>query len=402
MKRSGVLRVFLGFGGLTAAFLLLEAGLRLAGIDFGYPTFRVFDEQRGYAYRPNAQGWLKGEQIEEPVFIQINSQGLRDQEHNLSKAPSALRIAVLGDSYTAALEMPLERTFWWVAKEGLAASPGFQDRPVEIMNFGVSGYGTAQELITLRRRVWAYDPDVVLLAFCTGNDISNNVRELEENQQIPFFVLEGNRLHLDDSFRKNVAWRTRQSRPFQLYYQALEHVRCLQLVSRAKNALQNARGGLAQANLPPTAGEEPGLDSLVYRPPADATWKKAWTVTERLLLEMRDEVHARGARFLLVTLSNGIQVHPDSNLRRQFQEQMGVSDLFYPERRLQEFSDQHDIALLALAPLLHREAQSRGVFLHGFGPRLGEGHWNAQGHRLAGRLIAQKLRTLLAHEEAAL
>src|SRR5438445_13415775 len=73
-------------------------------------------------------------------------------------------------------------------------------QPFEIINFGVSGYGTAQELQILRHRVWAYSPDMILLAFLTGNDIRNNSRALERDDRIPYFVHQGKDLVLDDRF----------------------------------------------------------------------------------------------------------------------------------------------------------------------------------------------------------
>jgi len=43
------------------------------------------------------------------------------------------------------------------------------DRPVEVINFGVPGYNTAQEANLLEDVVAAWDPDLVVLQFC-GND----------------------------------------------------------------------------------------------------------------------------------------------------------------------------------------------------------------------------------------
>jgi hypothetical protein len=48
--------------------------------------------------------------------------------------------------------------------------------------------------------------------------------------------------------------------------------------------------------------------------------------------------------------------------------------------------------VITLAPELQAYAEKNGSFLHGFGSNLGNGHWNAVGHRVAGELIAQKLR----------
>ena len=73
----------------------------------------------------------------------------------------------------------MEDTFWSVMERELGQCALFAGRRVEVINFGVSGYGTVQELMTLRHYVWDYDPDVVVLAFTTGNDVRNNLRALE-------------------------------------------------------------------------------------------------------------------------------------------------------------------------------------------------------------------------------
>ena len=54
----------------------------------------------------------------------------------------------------------------------------------------MSNYGTAQELLTLRQCVWRYDPDLVLLAFFTGNDVWDNSRALKNDPEVPYFSLE--------------------------------------------------------------------------------------------------------------------------------------------------------------------------------------------------------------------
>jgi hypothetical protein len=45
-----------------------------------------------------------------------------------------------------------------------------------------------------------------------------------------------------------------------------------------------------------------------------------------------------------------------------------------------------------LAPSMQQHADMSGQHLHGFpNTRMGEGHWNAAGHELASRLIADHL-----------
>ena len=64
-----------------------------------------------------------------------------------------------------------------------------------IVNAGVSGFGTDQELL-LTRRIWdKIKPDILVLMFCSANDRrdnSNNVRY--DDYQKPYFTIEGDAL----------------------------------------------------------------------------------------------------------------------------------------------------------------------------------------------------------------
>ena len=83
------------------------------------------------------------------------------------RRPGAYRIAVLGDSFVFGSGVAQDA----ILTRRLAAhlGPGF-----EIVNLGVPGYGTDQELLTLRRWGRKLAPDLVLLGFF-WNDIMENV-----------------------------------------------------------------------------------------------------------------------------------------------------------------------------------------------------------------------------------
>jgi len=102
-------------------------------------------------------------------------------------------------------------------------------------------------------------------------------------------------------------------------------------------------------------------------------------------------VTTRDARFLLIVGSNPIQAHPDRAVRERFKTYLGVDDLFYPNRRLSQLAGREQIEFLDLAPSLEQYADESHVFLHGFGKEIGNGHWNADGHRKVAELIAQKM-----------
>jgi len=380
MKRVGtkLLTIVLS---VIFALLIAEVFLRIAG--YSYPILTAPDQTFGVALRPGAQGWYRKEG---EAYIRINSDGLRDREHQKPKPANTMRIAVLGDSFAEALQLPLENTFWSVMEQRLGGCNALAGREVEVINFGVSGYGTAQELITLRHRVWDYQPDLVLLAVTTSNDIADNSRALK-GDDIPYFVIRNGELVLDESFKDSSFFRSHDSVRYRWLRRAADYSRVVQGIYQARYAFQSH----GSANSETTMGQvEQGHSPLVYLP-GDAVWEDAWRVTEKLLLVMRDEVTSRSAKFLVVTLSNGIQVNPDAAAREEFMKAFKIQDLFYPDKRIKALGEREGLSVLNLAPSLLDYATQNQAYLHGFGQNVGRGHWNAAGHRVAGELIAQRI-----------
>ena len=390
MKRLAV-NLGLVVGSLLVSFALGELALRAVG--FSYPNFWLPDEVTGSRLRPGIEGWTRAEG---EAYVKVNSRGLRDREHAMPKPPGIYRIAVLGDSYAEALSVDLDETFWWLLAQRLQACEFQPGKRIEAVNFGVSGYGTAQQLLTLRHRGWEYSPDLVLLAFFPGNDVRNNSAALEGEKRRPFFVLRGGELALDASFAEEP--RFLEARQIAVQRASLQDLHLYQLLRKLRagkfELSHNAPIAVALADGArevPSLGE-PGLDENVLREPPDSAWRDAWAVTEKLLLAMRDETAARGARFAVVVLSSAGAVYPDAALRRRYAQVLGVEDLFYPERRLRALGEQHGIAVVTLGEDMQRHADATGAYLHGFrNTRLGFGHWNEAGHALAADLIARRL-----------
>jgi hypothetical protein len=371
---------------------LCEVGLRAAGKSF--PQFGRPDALLGQSAIPLAEGWYT---VEGRAYLRFNAAGFRDRDHPLAKPPDHLRIAVLGDSFTEARQVELEQTFWSIAERELGSCAALAGETPEVMNFGYEGYGTAQELLLLRQRVWAYQPDRVVLVFFVGNDLRNNSKTLQKGGR-PYFVYREDDLVIDASFNDSLGQRLRTgpigrgfydllpySRVLQLWFHALEQRRVAEKLARIE---EDAR--LAPQNL--VAGDEPGLDAQVYREPRDPDWRLAWRITEDLLRRVRDDVRAHGAHFLLVTVGTAIQVHPDPAQRARFAGVLDVPDLDYPDARLRAFAQREGIEILPLVPPLRRAAEASGECVHGTGHSLEcYGHWNATGHRIAGAELGRAL-----------
>jgi hypothetical protein len=396
--------------GFAIGAVIAELALRVSG--YSYPEFYQRDEVVGVSLRPGAEGWYRKEG---EAYVRINSDGLRDREHAIAKPQGTFRIAIVGDSYCEAFSVSLEETFWSVMEKELEKCDAFSGRKIEVINFGVSGYGTAQELLTLREKVWKYSPDLVLLAVTTNNDVTDNSHVLKQTDDVPYFIYQGAKLTLDDSFRNSRGFRLGSSRAGRLGSWLSAHSRLLQAIVHGQRGLKIrlASWRAKQSHDPEPVGApaakpvetpkapeksdlfarsaELGADNLVYLEPNNAVWNDAWRVTEGLMVEMRDEVAKGGAKFVIVTLSNGPQVLPDAKSREAFKSRFGISDLFYPDNRIKSLGTRERIPVITLAPELQNFAEHNNVFLHGFGQDIGNGHWNVTGNRVAGELIAKKI-----------
>ncbi len=376
----------LGLFLLSILFSALIAEAALRGLGVSYPIFHRLETSRGWAPWPA----IAGEYMEEGrARISNNQEGFRDREHGTQKPADVFRIAVLGDSFTEAQGIPIDKTFWSVIEQELERCEALDGRRVEVLNFGVSGYGTAQELATYRTNVKKYAPDMVLLAFFSGNDVWNNERALDGHSDRIYARVDGERVVID---RSNTATdRFRAKAFFRNAGNAIINVsRVLQVVRRAYVMVKLARKH--QRRETGVIFDPDAPQNRVFAPPQDETWRRAWQTTEDLLTTLSREASAAGARFLLVALSNPPQIHPDPKVRERFAQEMGVDDLSYPDRRLAEFAAAAGIEFVALAPALRQRAEEETLFLHGFeNSVLGVGHWNESGHRAGGEILAAHL-----------
>ena len=172
------------------AFLLSEIALRLMGWSPLYVSperdrFWKYDSLLGWAHQPGQEGIFETPQFR--TFVRINQKGLRDREHSYERPDDTRRILVIGDSFAWGYGVEESERFSQLLETSLG---------VEVVNAGVSGYSTDQELLWFRGEGIKYDPDLVILVFA-GNDMGDNYRQLVNTIYYkPQFVKQEGRLIL--------------------------------------------------------------------------------------------------------------------------------------------------------------------------------------------------------------
>jgi hypothetical protein len=137
---------------------------------------------RGYIRLDADLGWsvnsngvaLKPYDDPDPELYRANGQGIRSShEYQREPANDVVRVAVFGDSFTHAddVQNDLAWTTIWEKSHS----------NIEVLNFGVPGYGTDQAYLRYQKHGKAFSPDIAVLGIMSEN-LNRNL-----NHFIPFY-----------------------------------------------------------------------------------------------------------------------------------------------------------------------------------------------------------------------
>ena len=374
--------IFISFF-ILLIFLLIEIILRFLNVE--YPIFQKHDPIRGFSLLENSSGnWNR----EGNGHVSINSKGLRDIEHDIKKPTNTIRIVILGDSMAEARSVNLNDTFWRKLNSNLSKCINFhKGKEIEVINFGVSEYGTTQQYLTLKNNVWEYNPDLIILAFYSGNDVSDNLKSLSKKKYRPYFLFnEEGGFEIDKSYLNSKPYKILSSLPGRFFIKFSQYSRIAQIIREFYVQMYFKR-----TNKKPYKDKSDFERASVYNP-INSDWSKAWSITEKIIKMIDVEIKNQKKEFILASLSTPIQVHPDDKKVKKFKEENNIDDIFYPEKRLENFSKKNSIKFIQIAKKMKKAALEKSIFFHGFNnTKIGTGHWNKTGHELASKLISKEI-----------
>jgi GDSL-like lipase/acylhydrolase family protein len=152
-------------------------------LDPEVPRLLTLDPRLGWRYRAGYRDSVNS----------ISVQGLRGaREYARKPAPGTLRVAAYGDSFVYGTEV-VDSAAWPAQAERLF--PG-----LEVLNYGVGGYGVDQAYLRYCLEGSALSPQIVIIGFATDDmrRVVNVYRRFISNRELPLvkprFVLDGDGL----------------------------------------------------------------------------------------------------------------------------------------------------------------------------------------------------------------
>jgi hypothetical protein len=357
--RSWMLNVLLAAGALSLALGVSELAVRLLapqpiglshqdryGLALHYPGITRFLPQYGHA-------------------VSFNSVGMRDREHTFEKPAGTFRILLLGDSFMEALQVPADSMLATLMERDLSRETG---RPVEVVNAGVSGWGTGDELRYLTRYGRAYHPDLVVVAMTLHNDISDNLRREWYTTRDGALV---------DRDPRPLPWL--QFKVLGLKAFLATHVEIYQLLRRGRH-----RGDMQQAA---QALNTHVIKLLTVPSPPDIV--SGWQLTDRLLEAIRDTSKAVGAPMALILLPLRVQLADTTfvHFAKRAGRPLDRMSMYQPQTMIRGMADSLHVPVTDLLPAFRQwtAIDKAPLYLDW------DGHWNDAGHRLAANVVVQDL-----------
>ncbi len=396
--------------GIIAALLMLEIGLRLVPqatinnlIERSSQRLVLYrlDPRIGWSLKPGGETVITTKD-DRAIPIQVNSLGLRDTEHTYQKPPGVFRLLMLGDSFTEALDVELEESYPYLVEQCLTSK---LNMPVEVINGGVSGYGTPEEYLFYLNEGIKYQPDLVVWMLYTGNDFTDLFRTLQTRFVAGFG---GYQFRLEDGDLEKtwvsweypndntVTWPELLLRRYSRVWRVLAHPE-----SKIHSSYRKWRAEIAASDQEKSS---PTLLNWRYymhttdfveneASPPEVT--QAWHLFSAVLDELQTQVIANDQQLVSVIIPADYQV--DRLAREQLIEMIlkpvpGAAELDWdvtePNRSLVHLLNSKNLPVLDLQPYLqaHYEAGKESLYFEGV-----EAHLNRDGQKLAAEVMCEWL-----------
>ena len=115
-----------------------------------------------------------------------------------------------------------------------------------------------------------------------------------------------------------------------------------------------------------------------------------------LALEISKDLEINNSELITLIVSRAEIVDYEEEYVKEMAKKNNISNIFYPEDRLENFGKQNNIPIISISRYMSDLNWSKNneiTKFHGFNSSdsLGTGHWNENGHKFAGEIIGKKI-----------
>ncbi|MFC1810885.1 hypothetical protein ACFLZH_05275 [Patescibacteria group bacterium] len=361
---------------LLILFVIAEGVSRLA---FKYtkegPTavnLEIFQESPTYVWG-HMPGAIDYHGYENPTpEIRINKLGLRDDELLKSKPDNTKRILVLGDSFTFGMGVSHKNIYTEILERILnEKEDGLR---YEVVNTGSIGYTTDNEFMLLKDKGLQLDPDMVIVGFFVGNDITEFRRHrwVTDDQDKLIKVID-TKHYVDE---KNRLRYKGEEEPLSYF---------LNFIKIRWEILTKKIGIYGNMNNGPTLTWPAFLEPDDEH--GDPNLPEYWNKVEEVFKQMKEMLDEHDVELVVVAIPMDVQT--DKKFWNKYPE-MYFDDEAYekmrPQTKLKELTDAMGIDFIDLLPYF-KDADPNEWYYH----EKTDPHWTIIGNELAAQTIANNL-----------
>lgn len=348
----------------SCGFALVVAEIFLRAIHYAPEELHLFrDNPNGtgsYRLRPNVDVVTRSGKS-----IKTNSLGMRWREIPLIHPEAKKRIAFVGDSFTFGLwANTVEECFVSVFERQLGPDK------FEALNFGVPGFGLLDIELLLREEVLSFRPDCVVLMCYNGNDFLDTYLGLDR-----YYVARNGVLSLNGKVLEQKVPADLRRKGFKFQRSLVEHVYLLRLVNAG------LKSALGPRNLKP---REPAGTDRSYT--SNLFWSQKHY--PKFALDAKNVSLEALSRISQVCAQNGVELRIAAipSIEQALYPKVFGEDYVreFPQEYLREFAEKNSVPFLDLLPGLSWNGGEHGQDLY---DRV-DGHFNNEGHRVVGSLLA--------------
>lgn len=375
---------------VALSFVVAETALRLVrpGGQAGLLIKRFAESERGKFTRYDPLlGWVGKPGAEDDFewpdakhLVKQNEYGFRGSAYPFGRTAKE-RLVVLGDSFTWGFGVEDDEIFTSIIERETKGR-------VEVVNLGVSGYGTDQEYLLWRELGHKWKPDRVLLLITFVTDIADNMDPKRYDYNKPFFVIKGDALELTNvPVPRNPAEKSARARG-----ETSGPVTRLLSRSALVNALVSAalkvdaiRTHFESKGLVPKRQSGYEWEYLLYSPNFNATTKPAWDKLFKLTAAINADVNSGGSKLFVAVVPSIIEVYPElwAEYLKSPSLPDGIAlDARAPIDRVAAWCAANSVGFIDLLPALAEEAKKDPYLYYPVNI-----HWTKRAHEIAAERI---------------